>query len=151
MNWQPHKLGEFISIKHGWAFKGEYFSDSGKYILLTPGNAHETGGLKLRPGKEKYYLGEFPPDYLMKTGDMLVVMTDLIQAAPILGGAIVVPEDDRFLHNQHKGDLSSSCIHTIVSHDGIQLACRRDNPCFSLDDPMHFTKGKPASSPIPAS
>ena len=103
MNWQPHKLGEFISIKHGWAFKGEYFSDSGKYILLTPGNAHETGGLKLRPGKEKYYLGEFPPDYLMKTGDMLVVMTDLIQAAPILGGAIVVPEDDRFLHNQRLG------------------------------------------------
>lgn len=103
MSWQPRKLGEFISIKHGWAFKGEYFSDSGKYILLTPGNAHETGGLKLRPGKEKYYLGEFPPDYLMKTGDMLVVMTDLIQAAPILGGAIMVPEDDRFLHNQRLG------------------------------------------------
>lgn len=103
MSWQPHKLGEFISIKHGWAFKGGYFSDSGKYILLTPGNAHETGGLKLRPGKEKYYSGEFPPDYLMKTGDMLVVMTDLIQAAPLLGGAIVVPEDDRFLHNQRLG------------------------------------------------
>ncbi len=103
MSWQAHKLGKFISIKHGWAFKGEYFSDAGKYILLTPGNAHETGGLKLRPGKEKFYLGDFPPDYLMKTGDMLVVMTDLIQAAPILGGAIVVPEDDRFLHNQRLG------------------------------------------------
>jgi type I restriction enzyme S subunit len=103
MSWQVRKLGEFISIKHGWAFKGEYFSDTGKYILLTPGNAHETGGLKLRPGKEKFYLGDFPPDYLMKTGDMLIVMTDLIQAAPILGGAIVVPEDDRFLHNQRLG------------------------------------------------
>ena len=103
MSWLACKLGEFISIKHGWAFKGEYFSDVGKYILLTPGNAHETGGLKLRPGKEKFYLGDFPPDYLMKTGDMLVVMTDLIQAAPILGGAIVVPEDDRFLHNQRLG------------------------------------------------
>ncbi|MBU3679847.1 MAG: restriction endonuclease subunit S [Candidatus Kapabacteria bacterium] len=103
MSWQARKLGEFISIKHGWAFKGEYFSDAGKYILLTPGNAHETGGLKLRPGKEKFYSGDFPPDYLMKSGDMLVVMTDLIQAAPILGGAIVVPEDDRFLHNQRLG------------------------------------------------
>jgi type I restriction enzyme, S subunit len=103
MSWQARKLGEFISIKHGWAFKGELFSDSGRYVLLTPGNAHETGGLKLRPGKEKFYLGDFPPDYLMKTGDMLVVMTDLIQAAPILGGAIVVPEDDRFLHNQRLG------------------------------------------------
>lgn len=103
MSWQARKLGEFISIKHGWAFKGEYFSAAGKYILLTPGNAHEAGGLKLRPGKEKFYLGDFPPDYLMKTGDMLVVMTDLIQAAPILGGAVVIPEDDRFLHNQRLG------------------------------------------------
>jgi type I restriction enzyme S subunit len=103
MSWQVRKLGEFISIKHGWAFKGEHFSDSGKYILLTPGNAYENGGLKLRPGKEKFYVGEFPPEYLMKAGDMLVVMTDLIQAAPILGGAIVVPEDDRFLHNQRLG------------------------------------------------
>lgn len=103
MSWQTRKLGEFISIKHGWAFKGEYFSDMGKYILLTPGNAHEEGGLKLRPGKEKFYLGEFPDEYLMKTGDILVVMTDLIQAAPILGGAIVVTEDDRFLHNQRLG------------------------------------------------
>lgn len=103
MSWRVRKLGEFITVKHGWAFKGEYFSSSGKYILLTPGNAYEHGGLKLRPGKEKFYLGEFPPEYLMKTGDMLVIMTDLIQAAPILGGALVVPEDDRFLHNQRLG------------------------------------------------
>ncbi len=103
MSWRIRKLGEFVTIKHGWAFKGEHFSDSGKYILLTPGNAYETGGLKLRPGKEKFYTGEFPSEYLMKTGDMLVVMTDLIQAAPILGGALVVPEDDRFLHNQRLG------------------------------------------------
>lgn len=103
MSWKERKLGEFISIKHGWAFKGEYFAEDGKYLLLTPGNAYEAGGLKLRPGKEKFYTGEFPPDFLMRTGDMLVVMTDLIQAAPILGGAIVVPEDDRYLHNQRLG------------------------------------------------
>lgn len=103
MSWQVRKLGEFISVKHGWAFKGEFFSSDGKYLLLTPGNAYETGGLKLRPGKEKFYLGGFPAEYLLKTGDMLVIMTDLIQAAPILGGAIVVPEDDRFLHNQRLG------------------------------------------------
>lgn len=103
MSWKRRKLGEFISIKHGWAFKGEHFSEEGKYLLLTPGNAYETGGLKLRPGKEKFYVGEFPEEFLMKSGDMLVVMTDLIQTAPILGGAIVVPEDDKYLHNQRLG------------------------------------------------
>ena len=103
MTWQLRTLGEFISIKHGWAFKGEFFSSDGKYLLLTPGNAHEAGGLKLRPGKEKFYLGEFPSEFLLKAGDILVIMTDLIQAAPILGGAIVVPQDDRYLHNQRLG------------------------------------------------
>lgn len=103
MSWSEHKLGEFISIKHGWAFKGEFFAEDGRYLLLTPGNAYEAGGLKLRPGKEKFYTGEFPDEFLLKSGDMLVVMTDLVQAAPILGGAIVIPEDDRFLHNQRLG------------------------------------------------
>lgn len=103
MSWQVRTLGEFISVKHGWAFKGEFFSSDGKYLLLTPGNAHEAGGLKLRPGKEKFYIGEFPAEYLLKKGNILVIMTDLIQAAPILGGAIIVPEDDRFLHNQRLG------------------------------------------------
>jgi type I restriction enzyme S subunit len=103
MSWQKRKVGDFIKIKHGWTFKGEFFADSGSYILLTPGNAHESGGLKLRAGKEKYYSGDFPPEFLMKRGDMLVIMTDLIQAAPILGGAILIPEDDRFLHNQRLG------------------------------------------------
>lgn len=103
MSWSKRRLGEFISIKHGWAFKGEFFAEDGKHLLLTPGNAYEAGGLKLRPGKEKFYAGEFPPEFLMREGDMLVVMTDLIQAAPILGGAIVVPEDDRYLHNQRLG------------------------------------------------
>lgn len=103
MTWSERKLGELISVKHGWAFKGEFFSEDGKYLLLTPGNAYETGGLKLRPGKEKYYTGEFPTEFLLKTGDMLVVMTDLVQAAPILGGAILIPEDDVYLHNQRLG------------------------------------------------
>ena len=34
---------------------------------------------------------------------MLVVMTDLINTAPILGGAFIVPEGNRFLHNQRLG------------------------------------------------
>jgi type I restriction enzyme S subunit len=103
MSWRKRKVGDFAKIKHGWTFKGEFFADSGSYILLTPGNAHESGGLKLRTGKEKYYSGDFPPEFLMKRGDMLVIMTDLVQAAPILGGAILIPEDDRFLHNQRLG------------------------------------------------
>jgi type I restriction enzyme S subunit len=103
MKWQTIQLGEVMDVKHGYAFDGEFFTDSGKYVLLTPGNCHETGGLKLRGEKEKYYVGEFPSEYLLAENDMLVVMTDLVNTAPILGGSLLIPENDRFLHNQRLG------------------------------------------------
>lgn len=103
MKWESIRLGELIDVKHGWAFKGEYFADSGDLVLLTPGNCYESGGLKLRADKEKFYSGEFPDEYLLRKGDLLIVMTDLVGTAPVLGGAFVIPEDDRYLHNQRLG------------------------------------------------
>jgi type I restriction enzyme S subunit len=73
-----------IDVKHGFAFKSRYFADTGEFVLLTPGNCHESGGLKLKGDKEKYYTGDIPEDYLLEEGDLLVVMTDLINTAPIL-------------------------------------------------------------------
>lgn len=101
--WQPRRLGEFISVKHGWAFPAEEFRDEGDYIVLTPGNFVEGGGLKLRGTKDKHYSADFPEHYMLSEKDILVVMTDLIQSAPLLGGALIVPEDNRFLHNQRLG------------------------------------------------
>lgn len=103
MNWVSLRLGEAMDIKHGFAFKGEFFAESGEYVLLTPGNCHEAGGIKLRGEKEKYYVGEIPAEYILGRGDLLVVMTDLVGTAPVLGGAFVVPESDRYLHNQRLG------------------------------------------------
>ncbi len=103
MSWRACKLGEFLDVKHGYAFKGEHFTDAGEFVLLTPGNCHESGGLKLKGEKEKYYTGEFPPEYLLDEGALIVVMTDLVNTAPVLGGAFTVPESGKFLHNQRLG------------------------------------------------
>ncbi len=104
VSWNAVNLGELIEIKHGFSFKGAFFADEGKQILLTPGNCHESGGLKLKGTKEKYYTtGDILEEYLLSAGELLVVMTDLVNTAPILGGAFVIPEDDRFLHNQRLG------------------------------------------------
>lgn len=40
------KLGEILSVKHGWAFKGEYFAEDGEQSILTPGNFFEKGGIQ---------------------------------------------------------------------------------------------------------
>lgn len=99
--WYYIKLREGISIKHGFAFKGEYFSNVGSKILLTPGNFFESGGFKYTPGKEKYYTANFPKDYLCKKDDLIVAMTE--QAAGLLGSTALVPVDNVYLHNQRIG------------------------------------------------
>jgi type I restriction enzyme S subunit len=100
-----------LRIKHGWAFKGEFFSDSGPYVLLTPGNFNEEGGLRLKGEKEKYYTGEVPSEFILKHGDLLVVMTE--QAEGLLGSPAIIPEGDRYLHNQRLGlvvDIDESLV-----------------------------------------
>ena len=103
--WTEGRLGDYFRIRHGYAFKGEFFADSGQYIVLTPGNFQAQGGLQERGEREKFYRGKFPPDFLLRTGDMLIVMTDLTQNAPILGSPAIIQIDDRFLHNQRLGKV----------------------------------------------
>ena len=103
MTWREITLGDEIEIKHGFAFKSQYYADSGRYVMLTPGNCFERGGLRLKGDKEKYYIGAIPDEFVLSTGDLIVVMTDLVSTAPILGGAFLIPEDDKFLHNQRLG------------------------------------------------
>lgn len=90
-----------IIVKHGFPFKGEYFSSEGNYVVLTPGNFEESGGFKFDLDKAKFYAGKIPSDYICNKGDLIVAMTE--QAEGLLGSAAIVPEDNRFLHNQRIG------------------------------------------------
>jgi type I restriction enzyme S subunit len=101
--WREVALGELIHVKHGFAFKGSNFSHSGTDLVLTPGNFAVGGGLQIRPGKERFYVADYPPQFRLRSGDLLVVMTDLKQDAPILGSPAVVPSDGIYLHNQRLG------------------------------------------------
>ena len=47
-------FSELCDIKHGYAFEGEFFSNEGDYVLLTPGNFYERGGYRDRGDKRKY-------------------------------------------------------------------------------------------------
>ncbi|WCT78116.1 restriction endonuclease subunit S [Novosphingobium humi] len=100
-DWLESPLSELCTIKHGFAFKSEYFSENGDHILLTPGNFFESGGYRDRGQKQKFYDGPVPEDFVLKGGDLLVAMTE--QAAGLLGRPIIVPFDGVFLHNQRLG------------------------------------------------
>lgn len=94
-----------LHVKHGFPFKSEYFSDAGDYIVLTPGNFYEAGGFKRQAGKEKFYLGEVPADYLHSKGDLIVAMTE--QSAGLLGSCAFVPDSGIYLHNQRLGLITT--------------------------------------------
>ena len=95
------KLGEILSVKHGWAFKGEFFAEKGEQSILTPGNFWEKGGFKPNSGRERYYTGTYPEEYLCHKGDLIVAMTQ--QAEGLLGSTALVPDDNKYLHNQRIG------------------------------------------------
>lgn len=103
-DWDFVKLEKLINIKHGFAFKGEYFSDEETpNILLTPGNFKIGGGFN--DSKFKYYNGEIPEDYVLNEGDIIVSMTDLSKEGDTLGYSAKIPflEGKKFLHNQRLG------------------------------------------------
>jgi type I restriction enzyme, S subunit len=102
--WQDYKLGDVIHIKHGYAFKGEYFTDEEtENILVTPGNFNIGGGFK--SDKLKYYKGPVPHDYILNENDVIVTMTDLSKMADTLGFSAKVPikSGNVYLHNQRIG------------------------------------------------
>jgi type I restriction enzyme S subunit len=104
--WQEYTLGDIVDIKHGYAFRGEFFSETPTTdILVTPGNFKIGGGFK--SSKLKYYNGVIPNDYILSCGDIIVTMTDLSKQADTLGYSAKVPNDPEktFLHNQRIGLL----------------------------------------------
>ncbi|HEK0318311.1 TPA: restriction endonuclease subunit S [Proteus mirabilis] len=104
--WSNSNLNELIDIKHGFAFKGDYFSDrETNDVLLTPGNVRIGGGFKF--DKYKYYAGPIEKNYIFSSGDIFVTMTDLSKKSDTLGYPAIVPETTGkvFHHNQRLGKV----------------------------------------------
>lgn len=99
--WQECALGDLARIKHGYAFKGEFFGSTGTHVVLTPGNFREAGGFKEKPDKAKWYSGPVPDEYVLNAGDLIVAMTE--QSEGLLGSSALVPRSGFYLHNQRLG------------------------------------------------
>lgn len=103
--WKECSLGEIFKVKHGFAFKGEFFTDEPKEtVLVTPGNFAIGGGFQ--EGKWKYYNGPLLEEYILRPGQIIVTMTDLSKESDTLGYAARVPKNSiTWLHNQRIGLL----------------------------------------------
>lgn len=104
---KEYRLGDIITIKHGYAFDGEHIvQENNGIVLVTPGNFRIGGGFQEE--KCKFYSGEIPDGYVLSSGDFIVTMTDLSKTIDTLGYSALVPESDNrvYLHNQRIGLVS---------------------------------------------
>lgn len=106
--WESIPLSSIITVAHGFAFQGKYFSETPtSRVLTTPGNFRIGGGIKL--DKLKFYSEEGPLEstYELTPMDLILTMTDLSQMGDTLGFPAFVPtfNDLRFLHNQRVGKV----------------------------------------------
>ena len=103
MMWPVVRFFELFRVKHGYAFKSQYFDSDGPFVLLTPGNFHEEGGYRDQGEKQKYYTGDVPDGFILHEDELIVAMTE--QAPGLLGSSALVPASNKFLHNQRLGRI----------------------------------------------
>ena len=103
--WKRYKLGELLSIKHGWAFKSENYVKDGKTALVTLRNISEDSSFVFDVNKTTYYGGEYPEEYNLNEGDLIIPLTE--QVVGLLGNSAFVPNfgDIKFVLNQRVGKV----------------------------------------------
>ncbi|MBW1940813.1 MAG: restriction endonuclease subunit S [Deltaproteobacteria bacterium] len=128
--WEEGKLGDYINVKHGYAFKGKFITtERNNQILVTPGNFKIGGGFKF--GKMKYFIGsDYPKEYIFFSDDLIVTMTDLSKEGDTLGYSALIPEHNQdevlYLHNQRVGrvefkkDISKYFVYYLMKTDDYQ-------------------------------
>jgi type I restriction enzyme S subunit len=105
--WEEKRLGDIISISHGYAFKSEDFETDYKGsnpVVLTPGNFSEDSKLYFTAKNTKRCMSDFPSNFKFNEGDLVVVMTDLSSKMKILGKPAII-DSENILHNQRIGRI----------------------------------------------
>ena len=100
------KLGSVLKIMHGYAFKSENYVDKSEYRLITLGNfAENNNSFKYNDEKATYYGAEFPKDYILSSGDLIMPLTE--QVIGLFGNSAFVPFTTQytFVLNQRVGKV----------------------------------------------
>lgn len=106
--WEKIRLGDLVKITHGWPFKSECFTEerTGRPIIVSIGNFQYTGGFRFESTTIKEYTADYPKEYELTPGDILLVMTCQTAGGEILGIPGRIPNDGNiYLHNQRMGKV----------------------------------------------
>lgn len=105
-HWIDVTVGDCCGIRHGYAFEGPDMSAQATAgpVVVSIGNFQYTGGFRFGSTTLKRATIEPPKDYVLRPGDVLLVMTCQTPDGEILGIPGMIPDDGQtYLHNQRLG------------------------------------------------
>lgn len=98
--WVKTSLNEHIDLLSGFAFQSSFFSTTGQK-LITPKNFTKNGLANFDENNTKYTIEPFNKKYLCKSGDLLLLLTDLTPSCELLGKPVILKKvDGEVLLNQ---------------------------------------------------
>lgn len=118
-NWLNKSFADCFDIQNGYAYKSSNFVDkkTGK-IVLTPGSIALGGGYQADKGRNYSLEAEIPENFIFKSGDIFITLTDLTPSAQALGYPAIVPADDNlYLHNQRLGKIINSKLEEMFLYN----------------------------------
>jgi type I restriction enzyme S subunit len=61
-DWEKVRLGDLVTITHGWPFKSEFFTEerAGRPIIVSIGNFKYSGGFRFESTTIKEYTADYP-------------------------------------------------------------------------------------------
>ena len=93
VGWQVQALSELVSLTKGRSYKSTELKDSD--VALVTLKSFQRGGGYRRDGL-KPYSGKYNPEQIVEPGELVVALTDVTQAADVIGKPAIVLEDDRY-------------------------------------------------------
>jgi type I restriction enzyme S subunit len=108
--WEVKRLDSLIKFSNGYAFKSKQLlkqEEPDSYHIFKMGHIQKGGGLKANGTKSWVKRSECSGlnKYVLKTGDILMSMTDMKDNMTILGHTALMNENDKFIVNQRVGLL----------------------------------------------
>lgn len=99
------KLGDLLTIKHGYAFKSENYVAKSEFALVTLANISGTNNFQFIKEKTTYYGADFPKEFILTAGDLIMPLTE--QVIGLFGNSAFVPHIDNitFVLNQRVGKV----------------------------------------------
>ena len=87
--WEVKTFSELYEVKKGLSYKSKFYSPEG-IPMVNLKCVSRNGGF--RYDGIKYYAGPYKEQHIVKSGDLLVAMTDLTQDRVVLGSPLLMPD-----------------------------------------------------------